>query len=159
MEKVAPAIAELRQKALNGSGYFHVEEELEAYATSAGNWFYRRSTSCGYSVTVRSDNAMGRPSSRTGSGWAAIGDVWRMDDVDVDGLTARAADKARRSADPQPFPLGRYTVVLEPSAAGGFIQQLAGALRGAQVGQLITSDRITLRSKPDHPLLMASPYG
>jgi predicted Zn-dependent protease len=74
-------------------------------------------------------------------------------------LTARAAEKARQSVDPQPFPLGLYTVVLEPSPAGSFIQQLSGALRGATVGQKITSDKLTLRSKADHPLIMASAYG
>src|SRR5262249_28860789 len=95
------------------------------------------------------------------SGWAGIGDVSRIDDVDVDGLTARAAEKAQRSVDPQPFPLGRYTVVLEPAAASSFVQQLAGALRagGMRVAQKVASDKLTVRSWPDHPLLMSSPYG
>lgn len=51
LAKVSPAIADLQKKGLNGSGYFRVEEHLEAYATSAGNWLYRPSTSSGYSVT------------------------------------------------------------------------------------------------------------
>lgn len=160
LAKVASAIAGLQKDSLNGSGYFHVDERLEAHATSAGNWFYRPFTQTGYLVTVRSSGAMGQASSRIGSGWAGIGDLWRIDDVDVDGLTARAAEKARKSVDPKPFALGPYTVVLEPSAAGSFVQQLVGALRaGATPGQKIASDMLTLRSKPDHPLIMASPYG
>jgi predicted Zn-dependent protease len=161
LAKVASAIAELQKNRLNGSGYFHVADRLEAYATSAGNWFYRPSTRSGYSVTVRSDSTMGRPSSRIGSGSAATGDLWRMDDVDVDGLTARAAAKARQSVDPQPFPMGRYTVVLEPSAAASFVQLLAGVLRPGTVqpGQKVASEKLTVRSKPDHPQIMASPYG
>ena len=158
---MAPAISDLQKKGMNGSGYFHVDERVEAYQTSAGNWFYRPSTGSGYSVTVRLDGTMGAASSQIGSGWAGIGDVWRIDDVDVDGLTARAADKARQSVNPQPFPLGIYTVVLEPSAAAAFVQQLAGALRGgsAQVGQKVASEKLTVRTKPDHPQIMASPYG
>lgn len=169
-QKVAGVIHQLQRDKLNGSGYFHVDDTLEAHATSAGLWFYRRATKTGYTVTVRSDGTMGRESSRIGSGWAGIGDMRRIDDVDVDGITAIAIDKARRSVKPQPFPMGRYTVVLEPILTAGFVQALLRTIGGGllsvdgwaapgRAGEKRASDKLTVRSKADHPLIMASPYG
>lgn len=170
-QKVSGVIGRLQKEKLNGSGYFHVDDMLEAHATSAGLWFYRRFTRTGYTVTVRSDDTTGRESSRIGSGWAGIGDMRRVDDVDVDGLSAIAIDKARRSVDPRPFPMGRYTVILEPIVTASLVQQLLGVIGGrstavdawgttpARVGEKKVSEKLSVRTKPDHPLIMASPYG
>jgi predicted Zn-dependent protease len=148
-----------------------VDATLEAHASSAGLWFYRRATKTGYSVTVRSDGTMGAESSRVGSGWAGIGDMRRADDVDVEAITAVAADKARRSANPQPFPMGRYTVILEPIVTAAFFGQLLSVVGGrarsldvwgfppAKPGERVASEQVTIRSKPDHPQILASPYG
>ncbi|MBI2221944.1 MAG: hypothetical protein HYU53_12145 [Acidobacteria bacterium] len=169
-QHVAVVLDRLQREKLNGSGYFHVDDTLEAHVTSAGLWFYRRATKTGYTVTVRSDSTTGRESSRIGSGWAGIGDMRRVDDVDIESLTAIAIDKARRSMNPQPFEMGAYTVILEPAVTAGFVRQLLGLISGSsvavdqwgapgRVGEKRASERLTVRSKPDHPLIMASPYG
>ncbi len=169
-QAVAGAVRQLQKEKLNGSGYFHVDDTLEAHATSTGLWFYRRATKTGYTVTVRSDGTMGRESSRIGSGWAGIGDMRRVDDVDIEGLTDIASEKAKRSVNPSPFEMGRYTVILEPAMTatyiGHLVRLLAGTARAVdewgspgRVGEKVASDRLTLRTKPDHPLIMGSPYG
>lgn len=167
-ELLAGVVSRLRTEKLNGSGYLQVNTTLEAHANTNGLWFFRRATEAGYLVTVRSDSTMGLESSRVGSGWAGVGDMRRLSDLDVPGITAVASDKAKRSADPQPFPMGRYTVVLEPAAAGTLIGQLMNVLAGArsvdewadpmEVGSVIADSRLTVRSMPAHPQILGSPY-
>ena len=169
-EKVAGVIAHVQEEKLNGSGYFHVDDTLEAHANSAGLWFYRRATKTGYTVTVRSDGTMGRASSRVGSGWAGIGDMRRVADIDFDGITATAIQKAKDSIDPQPFEMGRYTVILEPSVTASFVSLMLGVWSGSarvvdqwgrptSVGEPVASEVLTLTTKPDHPKILGSPYG
>ncbi len=169
-QKVAGVIERLQNEELNGSGYFHVDDTLEAHATSTGLWFYRRATKTGYTVTVRSDGTMGRASSRIGSGWAGIGDMRRVEEIDFDAITATAIDKAKDSIDPQPFEMGRYTVILEPSVTAAFVGLMLGVWSGSaravgawgtshNVGERVASALMTLRTKPDHPAILGSPYG
>ena len=167
---VAGVIERLQGEGLNGSGYFHVDDTLEAHANSAGARFYRRATKTGYTVTVRSDDTTGRESSRIGSGWAGIGDLRRFADLDIPGITEVAIRKAVESVDPQPFDMGRYTVVLEPSAAASFVGLLMSVWSGSartvgawgspsEAGSRVASEHLNLRTQPDHPEILGSPYG
>lgn len=169
-EAVAGVIERLQAEGLNGSGYFHVDDTLEAHANSAGAWFYRRATKTGYAVTVRSDATTGRESSRIGSGWAAVGDMRRFADLDIPGLTEVAIRKALASVDPQPFEMGPHTVVLEPSAAASFVRLLMSVWSGSartvgawgspsQAGTQVASEHLNLSTQPGHPQIMGSPYG
>ena len=169
-EAVAGVIERLQADGLNGSGYFHVDDTLEAHANNAGAWFYRRATKTGYAVTVRSDATTGRESSRVGSGWAAVGDLRRFADLDIPGITDIAIRKALGSVDPQPFEMGPHTVVLEPSAAASFVGLLmrlwSGSARtvGAwgspsEAGTQVASEHLSLSTQPGHPQIMGSPYG
>lgn|GEM_PF-939037 len=169
-EAVAGVIERLQADGLNGSGYFHVDDTLEAHANSAGAWFYRRATKTGYAVTVRSDDTTGRESSRIGSGWAAAGDLRRFADLDIPGITDVAIAKALGSVDPQPFEMGPHTVVLEPNAAASFIRLLMGVWSGSartvgawgapsEAGTQVASEHLTLSTQPGHPQIMGSPYG
>ena len=169
-EAVADVIERLQADGLNGSGYFHVDDTLEAHANSAGAWFYRRATKTGYAVTVRSDDTTGRQSSRLGSGWAAVGDLRRFADLDIPGITNIAIAKAMGSVDPQPFEMGPHTVVLEPNAAASFIRLLMGVWSGSartvgawgapsEAGARVASEHLNLRTQPGHPQIMGSPYG
>ena len=169
-EAVAGVIERLQADGLNGSGYFHVDDTLEAHANSAGAWFYRRATKTGYAVTVRSDETTGRESSRIGSGWAAAGDLRRFADLDIPAITDVAIAKALESVDPQPFEMGPHTVVLEPNAAASFIRLLMGVWSGSartvgawgapsEAGTQVASGHLTLSTQPGHPQIMGSPYG
>lgn len=168
-EAVAGVIERLQAEGLNGSGYFHVDDTLEAHANRAGAWFYRRATKTGYAVTVRSDDTTGRESSRIGSGWAAVGDLRRFADLDIPGITDIAISKALGSVDPQPFEMGPHTVVLEPNAAASFIGLLMSAWSGArtvgawgspaEIGTQVASEHLNLSTQPGHPQIMGSPYG
>jgi predicted Zn-dependent protease len=168
-EAVAGVIERLQAEGLNGSGYFHVDDTLEAHANSAGAWFHRRATKTGYAVTVRSDDTTGRESSRIGSGWAAVGDLRRFADLDIPGITDIAIRKALGSVDPQPFEMGPHTVVLEPNAAASFIGLLMSAWSGArtvgawgspaEIGTEVASQHLNLSTQPGNPQIMGSPYG
>ena len=169
-EAVAGVIERLQADGLNGSGYFHVDDTLEAHANSAGAWFYRRATKTGYAVTVRSDDTTGRESSRIGSGWASVGDLRRFADLDIPAITDVAIAKALGSVDPQPFEMRPHTVVLEPNAAASFIRLLMGVWSGSartvgawgapsEAGTQVASEHLTLSTQPGHPQIMGSPYG
>ena len=169
-EAVAGVIERLQADGLNGSGYFHVDDTLEAHANSTGAWFHRRATKTGYAVTVRSDATTGRESSRIGSGWAAAGDLRRFADLDIPGITDVAIRKALGSVDPQPLEMGPHTVVLEPSAAASFVRLLMSVWSGsartvgawgspAEAGARVASEHLNLRTQPGHPQIMGSPYG
>ena len=169
-QAVAGVIARLQDEGLNGSGYFHVDDTLEAHADSAGGWFHRKATKTGYTVTVRSDDTTGRESSRVGSGWAGVGDLRRFEDLDIPGITETAIRKAVASVDPQPFPMGSHTVVLEPSAAASFVGLLMSVWSGsarivggwgspAEPGTRVASEHLNLRTDPGHPEILGSPYG
>ena len=169
-EAVAGVIERLQADGLNGSGYFHVDDMLEAHANSAGARFYRRATKTGYAVTVRSDDTTGRESSRIGSGWAAVGDLRRFADLDIPGITEVAIGKALASVDPQPFEMGPHTVVLEPNAAASFVGHLMSVWSGSartvggwgspsEVGAQVASEHLSLTTQPGHPQIMGSPYG
>ena len=82
-----------RGRDLNASGFFETEAAWSAIANSKGNFGFHRSTSAGFSATMRTQDG-------TGSGYAAI-DAPRLGGVDAAALAQRAAVKAETSAKPR----------------------------------------------------------
>lgn len=148
-----------REAGLVSTGFLEANAAATAIANSAGLFAYGRQTSLALSTTVRTEDG-------TGSGWAGISHHdWTR--VDPAALGRRAIDKARRSANPVAIEPGRYTVVLEPTAAGNLIQLLAGALSarsadegrsffsrpggGTKLGLKVVDERVSLWSDPLDP--------
>jgi predicted Zn-dependent protease len=112
-----------------------------------------------FSITVMEENS---------SGWAKA-NAARWSDVDPLALAARAREKAEASRKPKEIAPGKYTVILEPSAALDLIGFLfydfsatAVADRRScltqRVGKKLFGENITLWDDVTHPLQIGIPF-
>jgi predicted Zn-dependent protease len=151
---------------LTVAGFLVTTTRATAIGNSAGLFAYHRSTDANYTLTARTSDG-------TGSGWAgATENDWAK--LDFAAVAQRAIDKARASRNPAALEPGRYTVVLEPDATSDLIPLMAGALQAraadegrsafakgggaTKVGEKIVDERVTLRSDPADPLILATPF-
>jgi predicted Zn-dependent protease len=165
------AVRQVTERAQGGgvtaTGFLERRVESIAVANTAGLFLYHSSTVASFTTTVRT-------SDDRGSGWAGTthNDWSRMTRATT--LVERALEKARQSADARPVEPGRYTVLLEATAAGNLLQLLAGAFDGraasegrsafargggaTRVGERVADPRVTLVSDPADPLLLTPPF-
>ncbi len=151
---------------IKAAGFIIAGAGCSALGNDKGMFAYHRATSVNYTLTVRSTDG-------TGSGWAAADhNDWRQ--IDFEKVSARAIDKARASKAPAAIEPGRYTVILEPQAAGDLVQLLAFYADarqadegrspfskqggGNKVGEKIVDQRVSLFSDPADPQLLAQPF-
>lgn len=152
---------------LVAAGLVHRVAGAGAVANSAGLFAYHASTTAVHTVTVRSADGKG-------SGWAgtAHNDWGRA--TGAAALAERAVRKAQGTREPATLEPGKYTVVLEPTAAGNLLGLLAFALNaraadegrsffskrggGNRIGETVVDPRVTLASDPQDPDLLTSPY-
>jgi predicted Zn-dependent protease len=151
---------------LEAAGFLVTGEQAQAIANSAGLFAYHRNTTANYTLTVRTADG-------TGSGWAGA-DQQDWSQLDFAAVSARAIEKARASRNPVAIEPGRYTVILEPQAAGDLVQLIAfaaGARQadegrspfvkeggGNKIGEKILDERVTVVSDPTDPQLLAQPF-
>jgi predicted Zn-dependent protease len=163
LSALAPARA---SNDLTVAGFLVTTERATAIGNSAGLFAYHRSTDASYSLTARTTDG-------TGSGWAAAEENdWSK--LDFESVAKRAIEKARASRSPTALEPGRYTDVLEPDATSDLIPLMAGALQArsaeegrsafakgggaTKVGEKIVDERVSLRSNPADPLILATPF-
>jgi predicted Zn-dependent protease len=133
---------------------------------SKGMFGYNKSTSVDFSVTVRTEDG-------TGSGYAIrdFNDVSLLNSKDVTGI---AMQKAQASVNAQAIEPGKYTVILEPTAAGDLLGLLTRSLDarsadegrsflskkggGTRVGEKFFDERVNIFSDPDHPQIPGAPW-
>jgi predicted Zn-dependent protease len=138
----------------------------QAVANNRGLFGYHRSTVWAYTTTVRTEDG-------TGSGWAggAHNDWARANPRD---MAATAIQKAQASRNPVAIEPGRYTVILEPTAAANLVQLLAGSMNartadegrsffskrggGNKIGEQVVDPRVTIVSDPWDPDLLTAPF-
>jgi len=163
---VKAALDRARGRGLDSSGFFETGARWSAIANKKGNFGFHRSTSAGYSTTMRTSDG-------TGSGYAAFA-APRLKDFDPAALAERAAIKAESSARPKDLPPGKYTVILEPEAVADLLGGLAFALNarsadegrsflskpggGTRLGEKLFADGVTLRSDPFDPRNPGNPW-
>ena len=99
------------------AGYVRTNHWTGAFASSVGPPVAGEAVECGLSGIARNEGADGLARSAP----------TRLGDLDGAALGARAAAKARAWADPVELPPGRYEVVLEPTAVGDILDNLAAA--------------------------------
>lgn len=151
---------------LTAAGFVQNNAGFVAFGNGQGLFAYHRSTSSNYTLTARTKDG-------TGSGWAgAEHNDARM--IDYAAVSARAIEKARRSANPVAIEPGRYTVILEPQAVGDLCQ-LMGAYTdaratdegrspfvkqggGTKVGEKLVDERVTIYADPSDPMVRAQPF-
>ena len=166
--QAAATMIEAAKKAgdLKAAGILIATSGAEAVGNSAGLFAFHPSTAVDFTTTVRTTDG-------TGSGWAGVNNPdWGK--IDFKATSERAVTKARLSRNPTAIEPGRYTVILEPQAAGDLVSLAAGALDarsaeegrspfskpggGTKLGEKIMDERVSFVSDPADPAVLASPF-
>jgi predicted Zn-dependent protease len=144
-------------KKLVAAGFIMRAASVNTLANKAGNFSYERATDSGITTTVRTANG-------SSSGWAGEPSV-RIAELNGSELASRAIEKCMRwTQKPVKLQPGKYTVVLEPTAAADLLQRIAFSLSarsadegrsflskkggGTHLGDKLFAEIVTLRSDP-----------
>jgi predicted Zn-dependent protease len=166
--RIAMTALEPARKAgdLAAAGFLVTNAQSNAIGNGKGMFAYHRSTNANYTLTVRTKDG-------TGSGWAGA-EHNDAKQVDFQGVSARAIEKARLSQKPVAIEPGRYTVILEPQAVGDLCQLVAFYADaratdegrspfvkqggGSKIGEKILDPRVTIYADPFDPMVRTQPY-
>lgn len=151
---------------LSGAGYLEDLANFNAIGNSKGLFGYHKNTNVNFSLTIRTPDG-------TGSGYAA-GDVNDVSKLNTASLTDVAIQKARASQKPAALEPGKYTVILEPLAAGELVQFMVRAMEarmadegrsflskkggGTRLGEKLLDERVTIYSDPTDAQIPSSPF-
>lgn len=148
------------------AGFLNDAAGFSAMANTNGLFAYNPSTSVTFSLTARTTDAQG-------SGYVRrdLNDVTKLD---TDAASDIAIEKAVASHDARAIEPGRYTVILEPEASVGLIQNMMFNLSarsadegrsfmakpggGTRVGEQLLDERISITSDPSNPEVPVSPW-
>ncbi|MGV3558126.1 TldD/PmbA family protein [Larkinella arboricola] len=154
------------KKNLTAAGYMEDTTGFTAIANSKGLFGYNPYTSVDFSVTTRTADG-------TGSGYASrdYNDVSKLSTKET---TQIAMQKALASTKARALEPGKYTVILEPTAAGDLIGLMMNSLDarnaeegrsflsrkggGTRLGEKFFDERITIYSDPANVEIPGSPF-
>ncbi len=162
----AVAIEQARERDLSAAGFSSNTERRTFIGNRRGLSGYHRATEVSFSETARSP-------SRGGSGWAASASN-HLGDVDYSACSARAVDKAIRSAAPRALAPGKYVAILEPSCVASLMQMMVFSMNrrsadegrsyfsepggGNKVGKRLFPEFVSLHSDPSAAHAPGSPW-
>ncbi len=164
----ADAVAESLQIAkssnLTAAGFYENTAGFSAMMNSKGLFAYNTATNVNFNVTLRTPDGKG-------SGYASKG-YTDVNQLNVATISKTAAQKAAGSAAAKAIEPGKYTVILEPSAAIVLLENLffnfdaRSADEGrsyislpggkTKLGQKLVDERVTIYSDPQNPDLPTS---
>jgi len=149
------------------AGFLQDGSNWQAMANTAGLFAYHRQTGLNFSVTMRAADG-------TGSGYVER-DVNHVDRFDAGAASAIAIEKAVASRDAKAIEPGKYTVIMEPTAAVELLQPLVFSLNarqadegrspfsrpggGSRLGEKVVDDAVTIISDPANPDVPTAPWG
>lgn len=155
----ASSIEPARAKDVTAAGFLNDSANFSAMANSEGLFAYNQSTSLNFTVTMRSNDG-------TGSGWVTR-DYNDVKNFNAEEASAIAIDKALQSRNAKAIEPGKYTVIMEPAASIGLLQNMFGAFNartadegrsfmskeggGTKLGEKIVDERVNLYSDPFDP--------
>jgi predicted Zn-dependent protease len=158
-EGVGKIVNVAKKNKLVTAGIFSSAQAAEAVVNSNGLSVYHRQTSAEVSITMLAESS---------SGWqkANSPDVNNIDPV---RLAEIAAEKARKSGNPQELPPGKYTVILEPAAVldligfmfwdfGGLAILDQRSFLNNRIGTKLFGENITIIDDVAHPLQSNPPF-
>ncbi|MBD2756486.1 TldD/PmbA family protein [Spirosoma validum] len=151
---------------LSGAGFLEDSANFNAIGNSKGLFGYHKNTAVNFSLTIRTPDG-------TGSGYSA-GDVNDVSKLNTASLTDVAIQKAKASQKPAALEPGKYTVILEPLAAGELVQFMVRAMEartadegrsflskkggGTRLGEKLLDERVTIYSDPMDAQIPSSPF-
>lgn len=163
---VAKSLELSRTQNLAAAGFWEDQHGYSAMLNSKQLFAYYPSTNVNFSLTVRTPDG-------TGSGYVARGysDVSKLD---IEAATKIAIQKSKGSLGAKALEPGKYTVILEPTAAAVLLENIffnidaRSADEGrsflskqggkTKLGEKIVDERINIYSDPAHPELPSSPW-
>jgi len=155
-----------KKKSVITAGYLEDSSGFSAIGNSKGLFGYNKATSVDYSVTVRTQDGKG-------SGYVVrdFNDVSKLHSA---SLTEVAMQKAMASSTAQALEPGRYTVILEPTAAVELMRNMLSNMDarsadegrsflgkkggGNRLGEKLFDERITIYSDPMDPDIPGAPF-
>lgn len=153
-DSIGPAAA----KDITAAGYLEDNRGFGAVMNSKGLFAYNKGTGVEFSVTMRTNDG-------TGSGWVSrsFNDVSKLDTAEASRI---AMDKALQSKNSKGIEPGKYTVILEPSAAASLIGLMLNGMNartadegrtylskkggGTKLGEKIVDERVNIYTDPWH---------
>lgn len=152
-DAVAGMVGIAKRERLTAAGTFAVSEQMEVLLNSRGVDLYHAQTLAEASITMLAENSSGWQKSNSSD----------IDQIDALGLAETAAEKAKRSANPQELAAGKYTVILEPAAVldlvGFMFWDFSGmalldqrSFLNNRIGKKIFGENITIADDVYHPL-------
>lgn len=143
-------------KDVTAAGFFNNSAGFSAMINSNGLFAYNQSTNVDFTVTMRTNDG-------TGSGWVTrdFNDVSKFDPAEASNA---AISKAVMSREAKAIEPGKYTVILEPAASIGLLQNMFGSFDartadegrsfmskeggGTKLGEKIVDERVNVYSDP-----------
>lgn len=165
-QAAADSISPASKKDITAAGYLEDNKGFASMMNSKGLFAYNQSTSVDFTVTMRSNDG-------TGSGWVArnFNDVSKLNTAEASAI---AMEKALQSRNAKAIEPGKYTVILEPSAAGDLINLMLSNMNarqadegrsylskkggGTKLGEKIVDERINIYTDPLNEESPASPW-
>ncbi len=163
---VAQSLQVARDNKVVAAGFLEDNTRYGAMINSKGLFAYNTATNVDFSITIRTEDGKG-------SGYATRGynDVTKLDTKIV---TQIATNKAIMSASAKAIEPGKYTVILEPTAAAVLIERIFFGLDARQadegrsflslpggktrLGEKLVDERINIYSDPLNPELPTSTW-
>jgi len=144
---------------VTAAGFFNDSNGFSAMLNSKGLFTYNKSTNASFTVTMRTNDG-------TGSGWVTrdFNDVSKFSAEEASNIAIKKAIMSREAKAIEP---GKYTVILEPAASIGLLQNMFGSFNartadegrsfmskeggGTKLGEKIVDERVNIWSDPLHP--------
>jgi predicted Zn-dependent protease len=165
-EAVHKSLLLTREQKLVAAGFLEDQKGFSAMINSKGLFAYYKSTNVNFSLTVRTEDS-------TGSGYVAKG-FSDINQLDTAAATKIAIQKSMGSKGAKALEPGKYTVILEPTAAAVLLENIyfdmdaRSADEGrsffskqggkTKLGEKIIDERVTFFSDPNYADLPASPW-
>jgi predicted Zn-dependent protease len=165
-EAAASSIERSAARDCVAAGFLNDSAGFAAMANTNGLFAYNPSTSVNFSLTARTADAQG-------SGYVRR-DLNDATKLDTDAASDIAIEKAVASHEARAIEPGRYTVILEPEASVGLIQNMifnmdarranegrsfmANPGGGTRVGEQLLDERVSITSDPSNTEAPVSPW-
>lgn len=162
----AASIQPAKQNDITAAGFLEDSDGINAMMNTSGLFAFNRSTNLDFTVTMRSDDG-------TGSGWSGR-DYNDANLFDAEEASKIAIDKALLSKEPKAIEPGKYTVILEPAASIGLLQNMFFSMNarsadegrsfmskeggGNKLGEKIVDERVNVWTDPQHDLVPSATW-
>ncbi len=162
----ANSINPCKEKDLTAAGFLNDNAGFSAMANTKGLYAYNTATGVNFTVTIRTPDG-------TGSGWATrdFNDVDKLDTAEASKI---AIDKALMSREAKAIEPGKYTVILEPAASVGLLQNMFFSFNartadegrsflsnkggGTKLGEKIVDEHVNVYTDPQNEEVPSSPW-